>query len=141
MADKWNPNNLPHSTYIWLPLTVEDNTPTIQWYSSWDLSIMDQTTGVIENKNFHPKEFSLSQNYPNPFNPTTNISYSIPQQSFVSIKVYNITGQEVAVLANGVQTEGHHQATFDAKNLASGIYIVRMNAGSFSSTIKMNLLK
>jgi hypothetical protein len=88
-----------------------------------------------------PSEFSLNQNYPNPFNPTTNISYSIPQQSFVSIKVYNITGQEVAVLANGVQTEGHHQATFDAKNLASGIYIVRMNAGSFSSTIKMNLLK
>jgi hypothetical protein len=88
-----------------------------------------------------PSEFSLDQNYPNPFNPTTNISYSIPLQSFVSIRVYSVTGEEVAVLANGVQTEGHHQATFDARNLASGIYIVRMSAGSFSSTIKMNLLK
>ena len=88
-----------------------------------------------------PSNFSLEQNYPNPFNPTTRLSYSIPMQSFVSIKIYNITGEEVASLVNDVQTEGQHQVTFNAKNLSSGIYIAKMTAGSFSSTIKMNLLK
>ena len=88
-----------------------------------------------------PSQFKLDQNYPNPFNPSTKISYSVPQQSFVNIKVYNVTGEEVATLVNGIQTEGNHEVTFNAKDLASGIYIVRMNSGSFNSTIKMNLLK
>jgi hypothetical protein len=95
-----------------------------------------------------PNVFRLDQNYPNPFNPSTKISYSIPKQSFVSIKIYNIIGQEVASLVNGVQEEGHHQVVFDARNLSSGIYIAKMNAtpngaqtSSFTSTIKMNLLK
>lgn len=86
-------------------------------------------------------DFRLDQNYPNPFNPSTRISYSIPEQSFVSIKIFSITGEEVTSLVNGVQKEGRHEVIFDAKNLSSGIYIARMNAGSFSSTIKMNLLK
>ena len=95
-----------------------------------------------------PAKFRLDQNYPNPFNPSTKISYSIPQQSFVSIKIYSITGEEVASLVNKIQTEGHHQVVFDARNLSSGIYIARMSAvpesgqaGSLSSTIKMSLLK
>jgi hypothetical protein len=86
-------------------------------------------------------EFRLNQNYPNPFNPSTRINYTIPQQSFVSIRVYSITGEEVTSLVNGIQTAGQHQVVFDAKNLASGVYLVRMNAGSFSSTIKMNLIR
>jgi photosystem II stability/assembly factor-like uncharacterized protein len=88
-----------------------------------------------------PAEFRLEQNYPNPFNPSTNINYSIPKQSFVSIKVYNIIGQEVASLVNGVQEEGHHQIVFNAKNLSSGIYLMRLSAGILTSEIKMNLLK
>ncbi len=88
-----------------------------------------------------PAEFKLDQNYPNPFNPSTVISYSLPEQSFVNIKVYNITGEEITTLVNGVQTEGHHQIVFNAKNIASGIYFLRMNAGNFNSTIKMNLLR
>jgi photosystem II stability/assembly factor-like uncharacterized protein len=88
-----------------------------------------------------PAEFRLEQNYPNPFNPSTKINYSISEQSFVSIKVYNITGEEVASLVNGVQTEGPHQVVFDAKNLASGIYLVRLRSGNLTSQIKLNLLK
>jgi hypothetical protein len=88
-----------------------------------------------------PAEFKLNQNYPNPFNPSTRIIYSLPEQSFVSIKVFNIAGEEITSLVNQVQTEGQHQVVFDAKNLASGVYLVRMNAGSFNSTIKMNLLR
>ena len=88
-----------------------------------------------------PAQFRLDQNYPNPFNPSTKISYSVPEQSFVSIQVYNITGQEVMSLVNGIQSAGLHQVVFNAKNLSSGIYIARMTAGSFNSIIKMNLLK
>ncbi len=88
-----------------------------------------------------PVVFSLEQNYPNPFNPSTKISYSVPEKSFVSIKVYNVTGEEVASLVNGIQSEGSHLVTFNAKNLSSGIYIARMTAGSFTSSIKMNLLR
>ena len=88
-----------------------------------------------------PAEFRLDQNYPNPFNPSTIISYSIPVQSFVSVKIYNITGEEITSLVNEVQTKGHHQINFNGKNFASGIYFVRMKAGNFTSTIKMNILK
>ncbi len=88
-----------------------------------------------------PAQFRLDQNYPNPFNPSTKISYSVPEKSFVSIKVYSVTGEEVASLVNEVQPEGLHLVTFNAKNLSSGIYIARMTAGNFTSTIKMNLLR
>jgi len=141
MADKWNPNNLPHSTYIWLPLTVEDNTPTIQWYSSWDLSIMDQTTGVIENKNFHPKEFSLSQNYPNPFNPTTTLSFSISHSSFVSLKIYDVLGRDVATIINKVLPAGKYKYRWNAVGLTSGVYFYVLRHGNNTITRKMVLLK
>jgi photosystem II stability/assembly factor-like uncharacterized protein len=88
-----------------------------------------------------PDKFELSQNYPNPFNPATMILYSLPAESFVSIKVYNVTGKEITTLVNQLQTAGEYQITFDGKNLASGVYLLRMTAGEFSSTIKMNLLK
>jgi len=85
--------------------------------------------------------YRLTANYPNPFNPATMIRYSLPAESFVSIKVYNITGKEITTLVNQLQTTGEYQITFDGKNLASGIYLLTMTAGEFNSTIKMNLLK
>ena len=85
--------------------------------------------------------YSLSNNYPNPFNPSTVINYSLPAESHVSIKVYDITGKEISALVNEMQQAGEHSITFNGSNLASGIYLLRMSAGNFSSTIKMSLLK
>ncbi len=85
--------------------------------------------------------FELSQNYPNPFNPSTQISFSLPQQSTVQLKVYNTLGQLVATLVNGALPAGLHSVTFDARNLASGMYIYRLSAGNFTSVKKMMLLK
>ena len=88
-----------------------------------------------------PAEFILNQNYPNPFNPTTKITYAVPQQSLVSIKVYDLTGQEVANLVNETKEAGTYEINFDATNLASGVYIYQMRAGSFVSVKKMSVLK
>jgi hypothetical protein len=101
--------------------------------------------GIVTNvrNDFPPvvTGYRLTANYPNPFNPATMICYSLPAESFVNIKVYNIAGKETTTLVNELQTAGEYQITFDGKNLASGVYLLRMTAGEFSSTIKMNLLK
>jgi hypothetical protein len=89
-----------------------------------------------------PMEFALGQNYPNPFNPTTSISYAIPVQANVTLKVFNIVGQEVATLLNNeVQNRGSHIVTFDARSLATGVYFYRLEAGKFNEVKKMLLLK
>lgn len=88
-----------------------------------------------------PVEFSLSQNYPNPFNPVTTISYQLPVEGFVSLKVFDVLGNEVSSLVNRQQEAGKYQVNFEGKNLASGIYVCRLQAGEFVSMIKMNLLK
>ena len=86
-------------------------------------------------------KFELSQNYPNPFNPTTTITYSIPQNSLVSLKVYNVLGSEVAELVNGQVDTGVHKVDFNAVNLSSGVYFYTIKAGTFSETKKLTLMK
>jgi hypothetical protein len=88
-----------------------------------------------------PEEFSISQNYPNPFNPSTTIKFSVPQASKVVLKVYDVLGKEVATLLNGDRAAGNYEVNFDASNLASGLYIYTINAGSFTATKKMMLMK
>ncbi len=88
-----------------------------------------------------PQGYSLAQNYPNPFNPTTAIQFTIPKATRVTLRVYNILGQEVATLVNGTLTAGVHSVDFDASRLASGVYLYNITAGDFSSTRKMVLLK
>lgn len=88
-----------------------------------------------------PAEFTLSQNYPNPFNPSTTIRYGLQDASNVSLKVFNMLGQEVARLVNGKQSAGWHTITFDAAGLSSGFYIYRIQAGSFVEAKKLMLIK
>ncbi len=88
-----------------------------------------------------PADYKLGQNYPNPFNPETTITYSIPKQEFVIIKVYNILGSEVATLINRNLSPGNYEIKFDASNLPSGTYFYRFTAGAYVETRKMLLLK
>jgi hypothetical protein len=88
-----------------------------------------------------PGKFDLEQNYPNPFNPSTLISFGIPENSFVSLKVHNSLGEEVAELAGREYTAGNHSVRFDAANLPSGIYFYTIRAGNFSTSKKMLLIK
>lgn len=88
-----------------------------------------------------PVEFTLEQNYPNPFNPSTVIKYSIPENGFVTLVVYNLLGEKVASLLNGLQDAGRYEINFDASNLASGIYVYNLKSGNFNSVKKMLLMK
>jgi hypothetical protein len=93
------------------------------------------------------ESFQLKQNYPNPFNPSTTIEFSVPEESSVELKVYNILGVEVASLASGNYSPGDHKVRFDGENLASGIYLAKIIATAkadnhtFTKTVKMTLLK
>lgn len=88
-----------------------------------------------------PMAYRLGQNYPNPFNPATRIEYSVSENTEVTIRVYDVVGRHVATLAQGVHAPGTYAATFDASALAGGLYIYRMEAGSFKQTRKMMLIK
>lgn len=85
--------------------------------------------------------FALHQNYPNPFNPATTISYTLPSGSIVSLKVYDLLGRVVAELVNEVEGPGQHSVRFNARNLSSGIYFFRLEAGNYTEMKKMTLLK
>ena len=134
------------------PSTVLDDTTIFYWrvcgidsagagpYSSTG----HFTTGTVLAVKDVPsvlREYSLSQNYPNPFNPTTVIRYQLPMSGLVTLKVYDVLGQEVETLFAGVRPAGTYTATFDGSRLASGIYIYQMRAGSFIETKKLLLLK
>jgi photosystem II stability/assembly factor-like uncharacterized protein len=99
------------------------------------------TVGISSNSSEVPETYYLQQNYPNPFNPTTNISFSIPSSGFVTMKVYNMAGMEVAKLLNENKTAGSYTIGFDAANLPSGAYFYRLETNSFTDTKKMILLK
>ncbi len=120
---------------------AEDGFPLgdLNWYpdkkAEWLLTAVEPEEGSM------PSKFTLEQNYPNPFNPTTNIKFSITENSFVTLKVYNILGQEVATLVNKEMAKGTYTMKFDAKNLTSGLYIYKLQAGNYSSSKKMMLLK
>jgi photosystem II stability/assembly factor-like uncharacterized protein len=88
-----------------------------------------------------PTTYALEQNYPNPFNPTTTIKYSIPQTSEVSLKVYNLLGQEVATLVRDSQGPGNYTLRYDCQRLSAGVYLYRLTAGTFNQTKKMILMK
>lgn len=94
-----------------------------------------------ENESILPLEFSLYQNYPNPFNPTTTIKYDIPDNSLVTLKIYDVLGNEVTTLVNKQLSAGSYKVDFNAGNLSSGIYFYRIDTGKFSQTKKLILIK
>jgi hypothetical protein len=88
-----------------------------------------------------PTKFELGQNYPNPFNPQTTIDFSLAQTGYITLKVYNLLGQEVMTLIDGVETAGNHTTTFNASNLPSGVYFYTMKSGDFTDTKSLMLIK
>ena len=102
---------------------------------------MNGVVVTAPDENLVAKYFSLDQNYPNPFNPSTTISYNLAENADVSLKVYDVMGQEVAKLVNEKQSAGTHNVQFDASELSSGIYFYKLIAGDFISVKKMSLIK
>jgi len=103
--------------------------------------VVSTTTGITNLNAGIPEGFKLSQNYPNPFNPSTNIEFAIPVKNNVSLKVYNVHGQEVAVLANGEYTAGTYMVNWNASEMSSGVYFYTIQTGSFTQTKKLLLVK
>ena len=111
---------------------------------NWTYTFLGNIDGVItstKEESSLPTQFLLSQNYPNPFNPTTSIKYSIPKSGLVTLKVYDILGRQVAELVNKQQEAGSYNVSFDASKLTSGVYLYKIESGSFVSTKKMMLVK
>jgi hypothetical protein len=121
-----------------------------QWTAGWtnfDPQNTDYTNGNVASTGEYaatdavPASFALSQNYPNPFNPTTVIRFTVPSEEFVTVKVFNAVGQEVATLVRQAMTAGVYETSFDATGLASGLYVYRLTAGNFTQAMKMLLVR
>jgi hypothetical protein len=124
---------------------VDENLPTGSY--SYKLVQIDydgtrnESEVVIVEVSSQPSEYVLEQNHPNPFNPTTTIKYSIPVNGFVMLRVFNTIGEEVRILVNEFKSAGSYEVSLNAENLASGIYYYRIDAGEFSASKKMILMK
>ncbi len=115
---------------------------TINWTSGWaQFNPMNYNVGINLISSEVPVLYTLNQNYPNPFNPSTKINFSLPKSSLVTLKVFDITGREVANLLNEKLNVGTYEFDFNAGNLNSGIYFYRINADGFTATKKMMLIK
>jgi hypothetical protein len=122
-------------------LSIKDNVSGDQgMLKSWGLCFGEYGLYTEQSINF-PKEYELFQNYPNPFNPTTTIKYSIPKNSFVEIRVYDITGKEITLLENRNKPGGVYEITFNGTNLSSGVYFFSLKAGKYNAVKRMILLK
>ncbi len=122
----------------------------VQGSAGYNLSDIQNDVFNLEKKNYQkvdfkgselPATYSLEQNYPNPFNPSTTINYQLPQNGFVTLKIYDILGKEVATLVNEQKNQGRYSVDFDASRLASGVYIYQLRANDYMSSKKMLLLK
>ncbi len=117
---------------------------TASGINAGNIAMFSDTSEILEVQNGNsalPGGFSLSQNYPNPFNPSTVIRYDIPVSDFVTMMVYDLTGRKVSTLVSKVERPGSYSVTFNARELPSGVYFYRLQAGAFSSVKKLLLLK
>lgn len=111
------------------------------YYPPSEFLLSTVATSVEETDDGSPDAFSLAQNYPNPFNPTTTISFSIPSPNHVRLEVFDLLGRKVATLVNALKPAGQHSVEFNAGNLPSGLYVYRLQAGSFTDMKRMLFLK
>jgi hypothetical protein len=125
-----------YTYYVTAQVVDEESGPSNQ------VSVIYNGESVSDQENLLlPQDYVLEQNYPNPFNPVTNLRYGVPEMSHVTLKVYNILGQDVATLVDEVKPAGYHVVHWNAAHLASGIYFTRMESGSKVRMTKMLLLK
>ncbi|REL32980.1 T9SS C-terminal target domain-containing protein [Rhodohalobacter sp. SW132] len=125
------------TTYTWRVRAKNES-----GYSDWSESISFTTSlATSTDSDFIPISYVLKQNYPNPFNPTTQIQYSLPEQTHVAVNIYNTLGQRVASLVDQVKNPGIHEVSFDASGLSSGVYLYRIQTPSHSETRRMMLVK
>lgn len=118
------------------------NQPTLRVDGIRVMTSWSPATSVENGSSGHlPSSFALSQNYPNPFNPSTSFTYQIAKEELVSLRVYDVLGQEVATLVNDIKPAGSYHVTWNAAGFGSGIYFARMQTGSFNETKKLMLVK
>ena len=106
--------------------------------ATWNFST---TLTSVSDRPGTPSDFALSQNYPNPFNPSTSIEFALPREAYVTLEVYNLLGERVALVEEGKRAAGYYSATFNAQGLASGLYFYKLQAGAFVQTRKLILLR
>ena len=147
-----DPNNIVQTPYAvnvdpFGNVYVIGNTEQADMSTKITVSKLEQiTVGVKPKQDLQPTTFALGQNYPNPFNPTTRIPYDLPERSTISLKVFNVLGQEVRGLASASLAPGHYQATWDGRNnsgsmVSSGVYFYRFEASGVSGRVFSNLKK
>jgi hypothetical protein len=138
----WTAQTIPAVNYVYAMTFVHQGLGWVGTATGKIFKYIDPNfTGIKNNNNGTPENYKLEQNYPNPFNPSTTINYSIPSASDVSVKVYDLLGHEVMTLVNEHKSAGNYSVVVDASNLASGVYVYKMNAGDFSDVKRMTLLK
>jgi photosystem II stability/assembly factor-like uncharacterized protein len=136
----WTPVGLPNAYVLSLVVNGTNLFAGTKVTGVW-MRPLSEFTGVSNEVNDLPKEFTLSQNYPNPFNPGTVISYSLPSASNVKLIVYNTLGQTTKILENAYKQAGNYSINFNASALPSGVYFYKLEAGQFSQIKKMILIK
>ncbi|MHB8905127.1 MAG: T9SS type A sorting domain-containing protein [Melioribacteraceae bacterium] len=137
----WTPVAADKGTTNTVKVRITDvNNPLIYTETSAVLTVENVITSV-ESIDGVPTTYALAQNYPNPFNPSTNIQFSIPTSSNVKLTIFNILGEEIAVLVNGYMNAGNYKVTFNASNLPSGLYLYRIQSENFTQVKKMLLMK
>ena len=124
-------------------ILISGETYNMREVSSVVVSSLDDITVVMGDLQSYlaPSEFALSSSYPNPFNPSTSMDLSLNESGYVSVKIYNVMGQVVSTLVDGSMDAGYHTLTWNADNMPSGMYLVRVQSGSNVETQKLMLLK